>query len=62
MIPRLLESGLGVDEIAWSQILPTATAMVANQAQVVRLLFLAQGTAAVLTSQVYPIARLLSLR
>lgn len=40
MIRRLLESGLGVDEIAWSQILPTATAMVANQAQVVRLLCL----------------------
>lgn len=40
MIRRLLESGLGVAEITWSQILPTATAMVANQAQVVRLLFL----------------------
>ena len=35
MIRKLLESGLGVKEIAWSQVLPTATAMVANQAQVV---------------------------
>lgn len=34
MIRRLLESGLGVKEVAWSQVLPTATAMVANQAQV----------------------------
>ncbi|KAL8761616.1 MAG: hypothetical protein Q9184_002263 [Pyrenodesmia sp. 2 TL-2023] len=34
MIRRLLESGLGVSEITWSQILPTAGAMVANQAQV----------------------------
>lgn len=36
MIRRLLESGLGVSEITWSQILPTAVAMVPNQAQVVR--------------------------
>lgn len=35
MIRRLLESGLGPSEIAWSQVLPTAGAMVANQAQVV---------------------------
>ncbi len=35
MIWRLLESGLGPYEIAWSQVLPTAGAMVANQAQVV---------------------------
>ena len=35
MIRRLLESGLGPYEIAWSQVLPTAGAMVANQAQVV---------------------------
>ncbi|KAL9103552.1 MAG: hypothetical protein Q9163_001430 [Psora crenata] len=34
MVRRLLESGLGVSEITWSQILPTAGAMVANQAQV----------------------------
>ncbi|KAL8737471.1 MAG: hypothetical protein Q9181_001659, partial [Wetmoreana brouardii] len=34
MVRRLLESGLGVNEITWSQILPTAGAMVANQAQV----------------------------
>ncbi len=36
MIRKLLESGLGPVEIAWSQVLPTAVAMVANQAQVVR--------------------------
>ncbi|KAL8894300.1 MAG: hypothetical protein Q9192_004441 [Flavoplaca navasiana] len=34
MIRRLLDSGLGVSEITWSQILPTAVAMVPNQAQV----------------------------
>ncbi|KAI9697077.1 MAG: hypothetical protein M1836_005039 [Candelina mexicana] len=34
MIRKLLESGLGPVEIAWSQVLPTAVAMVANQAQV----------------------------
>ena len=37
MVRRLIESGLGVNEITWSQILPTAGAMVANQAQVVCL-------------------------
>ena len=36
MVRRLLDSGLGTSEITWSQILPTAGAMVANQAQVVR--------------------------
>lgn len=35
MVRRLLDSGLGVSEVTWSQILPTAGAMVANQAQVV---------------------------
>ena len=35
MIRRLLESGMGVKEVAWSQVLPTATAMIPNQAQVV---------------------------
>ncbi|KAL4896758.1 heme peroxidase [Aspergillus ambiguus] len=34
MIRRLLDSGLDVTETTWSQILPTAVAMVANQAQV----------------------------
>ena len=34
MIRRLLDSGLGAKEIAWSQVLPTAAAMVPNQAQV----------------------------
>lgn len=36
MVRRLLVSGLGASEITWSQILPTAGAMVANQAQAVR--------------------------
>ena len=36
MVRRLLESGMGVSEITWSQIMPTAGAMVANQAQAVR--------------------------
>ena len=35
MVRKLLESGLGVEEVTWSQIMPTAGAMVANQAQVV---------------------------
>ncbi|KAL2004333.1 hypothetical protein VTN02DRAFT_3127 [Thermoascus thermophilus] len=34
MIRRLLESGLGPSEVTWSQILPTAIAMVPNQALV----------------------------
>ncbi|KAF2184519.1 cytochrome P450 [Zopfia rhizophila CBS 207.26] len=34
MAKRLLESGLSAEEVAWSQILPTACAMVPNQAQV----------------------------
>ncbi|KAI9695134.1 MAG: hypothetical protein M1820_008902 [Bogoriella megaspora] len=34
MVRRLLESGLSAEEVAWSQVLPTATAMVPNQAQV----------------------------
>lgn len=33
MIHRLLESGLGIEEVVWSQLLPTASSMVANQAQ-----------------------------
>jgi linoleate 10R-lipoxygenase len=37
MIRRLLDSGMGVSEATWSQIVPTAGAMVANQAQVVRV-------------------------
>lgn len=35
MVRRLLKSGLDTSEITWSQIVPTAGAMVANQAQVV---------------------------
>lgn len=35
MVRRLLESGMSTSEITWSQIVPTAGAMVANQAQVV---------------------------
>lgn len=34
MIRELLKSGLGAYEVAWSQILPVATAMIPNQAQV----------------------------
>ncbi|KAI1960198.1 hypothetical protein LOZ58_003917 [Ophidiomyces ophidiicola] len=34
MIRRLLESGLSVEEVTWSQVMPTAGAMVPNQAQV----------------------------
>ena len=37
MVRRLLESGMSSHEIVWSQIVPTAGSMVANQAQVVRL-------------------------
>ncbi|MCJ1385278.1 hypothetical protein MMC17_008399 [Xylographa soralifera] len=33
MIMQLLKSGLGVKDVVWSQILPTAGGMVANQAQ-----------------------------
>lgn len=36
MIRRLLDSGLDVSETTWSQVMPTAIAMVPNQAQVVR--------------------------
>ena len=36
MVRRLLDSDLSASEATWSQILPTAGAMVANQAQVVR--------------------------
>lgn len=36
MVRQLLNSGLKEDEVTWSQILPAAGAMVANQAQVVR--------------------------
>ena len=35
MVRRLLDSGMGVSETTWSQIMPTAGAMVANQAEVV---------------------------
>lgn len=38
MIRRLTESGLNPAEITWSQVLPTAIAMVPNQAQVVRII------------------------
>lgn len=34
MVRRLLESGLSAEDAVWSQIMPTAGAMVANQAQV----------------------------
>ena len=35
MVKKLLGFGLSVEEAAWSQIFPTATAMVANQSQVI---------------------------
>jgi linoleate 10R-lipoxygenase len=35
MIRRLLEAGLSPHDAAWSQVFPTATAMVPNQSQVV---------------------------
>ena len=35
MVRQLLDSGMDVSEISWSQILPTAGALVANQAQLV---------------------------
>lgn len=35
MVRRLLDSGMSVSEATWSQIVPTAGAMVANQAEVV---------------------------
>lgn len=34
MVERLLQSGLDAEQVTWSQILPTAVAMVPNQAQV----------------------------
>lgn len=34
MVRRLLESGLSPEDVAWSQVFPTAAAMVPNQAQV----------------------------
>ncbi|KAL4993029.1 hypothetical protein BDV10DRAFT_200064 [Aspergillus recurvatus] len=34
MVERLLHSGLDVEQVTWSQILPTAVSMVPNQAQV----------------------------
>jgi linoleate 8R-lipoxygenase/9,12-octadecadienoate 8-hydroperoxide 8R-isomerase len=33
MIQRLLESGLSVKDVVWGQLMPTASSMVANQAQ-----------------------------
>lgn len=35
MIRRLLDSGLSPSDVTWSQVLPTAIAMVPNQSQVV---------------------------
>lgn len=35
MIKKLRDNGLGASEVTWSHILPTASAMVPNQAQVV---------------------------
>jgi linoleate 10R-lipoxygenase len=38
MVRQLLATGMSVEEVTYSQIMPTAGAMVANQAQVVRLI------------------------
>lgn len=35
MVSKFLDNGMGVTEATWSQIVPTAGAMVANQAEVV---------------------------
>ena len=39
LVKKLHEGGMGVEEITWSQILPTTGALVTNQGQVVSLLF-----------------------
>lgn len=44
MIKKLLENGLGASEITWSHILPTASAMVPNQAQVVSFVSVIQSS------------------
>ncbi len=51
MVRKLLDSNMGVKEITWSQILPTAVAMVANQAQVVWLSLCDTSSVLLLTCQ-----------
>lgn len=62
MVRRLLDSGLSVEETAWSQVFPTATAMVPNQAQVVgsEWYSLGRGVEADVVT-VHPSTRLLSI-
>ena len=54
MVRKLLESGLSSSEITWSQILPTAGAMVANQAQVVSTICKAHPNTHALIITVHP--------
>ena len=43
LIKKLLESGLGVSDVAYSQVLPAAVAMVHNQAQMVSSIYSCYG-------------------
>ena len=61
LVRRLLESGKSAEEIAWSQILPTAGATVANQAQVVCVPIYTKSFLK-LTYAVHPNPRLLHVR
>lgn len=61
VVRKLLDSGLGASEITWSQILPSAGAMVANQAQVVRHSESCLGLISKIVT-VHPITGLLSVR
>lgn len=62
MVRRLLDSGMGTSEITWSQIVPTAGAMVANQAQVVRYYHESTQPVCLMEKPVHTIARLLPFR
>ncbi len=62
MVRRLLESGMGVSDITWSQIVPTAGAMVANQAQAVRSVLKNCHPILFNSRLVYPTTRLLPIR
>lgn len=61
IVRKLLDSGLGASEITWSQILPSAGAMVANQGQVVRHSEFCLGLISKLLT-VHPNTGLLSIR
>ena len=60
MIRKLLDSGLTPSEVAWSQVLPSVGAMVANQAQVVSYFFPAHSIRSSKMPIVYATAGLLS--